>query len=276
MIKGLFNKVHTVFLPVRNLDKSIDWYVENLGFELESRWENEQEKGAYFIVYRGKIKLGLIQSLSSTKHPEGFRSAQYIKGFKGATRFNINTPNARNTYQLLEQKGVMLTPFREGPPTHCFDVIDPDDNYLGVVEELDMPGSPYYAWYLAVYPKLDKDELFDGIGGFYVPVTSLEQGIEWYTQHLHMKFLESWERNADLQFLSEQGGLGLIQTNELEPVRYIDSHNAYAEIDSPNPEAAYQSLIELGVKVSRINQGNHVAYEIEDPYGNILRFKKAT
>ncbi|GAA0382668.1 VOC family protein [Caldalkalibacillus horti] len=273
-MKSLFSRINAVYLPVTQLEHSIKWYEDVLGFELEHVWENDRERGAFFKIYRGDAQLGLVQSMVTNNE---FKSSKYINASLGTAAFNLYCVDAKYTYEQLKEKGAHLTTFREEEPTHCFVVIDPDDNYLGVVQEVNLAENVYYGIYEEIYPRLREMELFDGVAAKFLPVHDIEAAIDWYTNFFQMGLIDHWKLGADLKLESKSGWLGLVSLEDSEPIRYTNSNDLtpFVGIESPALDEAYQWLKEKGVKVTQISDQAPKHFDLEDLTGNVIRVTEA-
>jgi catechol 2,3-dioxygenase-like lactoylglutathione lyase family enzyme len=121
----LFKRIDAVFLPVKDLEKAIDWYVENLGLSLRF-----MQKGvASFNV--SETPLTLLQY----KYPGFTEPPSRNFEFKPRTEifFNFYTSDIRAAHKRLRERGVKVGEIKNNDGLQEFDFYDPDGNHLSVV-----------------------------------------------------------------------------------------------------------------------------------------------
>ncbi|PZD96113.1 hypothetical protein DNH61_09370 [Paenibacillus sambharensis] len=94
-VPPMFHHVLAVFIPVHQLDSSIKWYTEVLGFRLHNHWG----EGADLMVGSGETVVTLIQ-MSREAHERAQAS------LKGRPYFSLQTPGIHETYRALSGQGV--------------------------------------------------------------------------------------------------------------------------------------------------------------------------
>lgn len=118
----LFTRIDTVFLPVSDLDRAIEWYSALLGWQLG--WRTE----AAATLQAGGIPLTLLQY----RYP-GVR--QRPAGFKfqpvGEVAFNLFAPDLESAHRRLKEAGVEVSDIEAHGVQREFRFRDPDGNVLG-------------------------------------------------------------------------------------------------------------------------------------------------
>lgn len=127
----LFDRVDSVFVPVRNLDRSANWYAQKLGLTLLSNWG----QGADFEVGTGQTILTIV------KDPKMVPRV-LLDDATELPYFNFQSTSIERTHRLLSNRGLQVTDLEDCDPVRCFQFRDPDGNLLGVCYE--KPNSPFY------------------------------------------------------------------------------------------------------------------------------------
>jgi glyoxylase I family protein len=125
MSENLFERIDGVFMPVTDLQRSINWYKDVLGLTLLYTWEG----GAGFKVYEGDSLLGLIQVNELV--PAFFKSQESKMHY-----FNFKTLNIENSCEILENRGVHIAEITDAGSIKVAYFNDPDGNLLGMCEEV--------------------------------------------------------------------------------------------------------------------------------------------
>ncbi|WP_137744451.1 VOC family protein [Robertmurraya siralis] len=126
-------RIGSIFIPVTNLDRSIDWFEKNLAVKKMARWED----GVGFYFPTGSTQLALVEVESP--QPSEFA----IKGKEKNGYFNFVVDNIDEAYQLLTDNGVTTAKIKDFGGMKSFDFFDLDGNPFSVVnEERD---SPFYS-----------------------------------------------------------------------------------------------------------------------------------
>jgi catechol 2,3-dioxygenase-like lactoylglutathione lyase family enzyme len=96
----LFSRVGYVYLPVVDIDKSIEWYRDILGLELKSKFNDRGTNIAVFHFKElNKVALLLVETTDSLK-------AEYLRNGSPFPVVAINCPDIEYTYSTLKSKGV--------------------------------------------------------------------------------------------------------------------------------------------------------------------------
>lgn len=270
---NLLERTGTIYLPVTDLAASVRWYEDKLGFTLFEMREHSAE----FQVYRGAIRLELVQHDGSA---ETFRPLAYIDEYSHTVHFNVMTPNARFVHDYLAERNVQVTDVMDYGPIIVFDIIDPDGNCIGVVQEKADENNPFYRKYEELYPHVQEKGLFDGIGGSFMPVTDLERSIAWYVDKLGVELIDNWGTGAGLLFTGEQsaGGFGFIHSNDFQTFTFVDSKRQVPYYDSIAADlaAAHRILKERGIEVTDIvDDGRVQRFSLRDPDGHVIGVRSA-
>ncbi|MBB6671058.1 VOC family protein [Cohnella nanjingensis] len=121
----MFHRVLAVFIPVRDLDASIRWYVETLGFTLHHHWG----QGADLKVGDGETIATMI-----VMDPDVHRGALRTAG--ESPYYSLRTPDLGSAYRTLRERGVAAER-REAEPGGLlrFHVRSPEGVVIRVTEQ---------------------------------------------------------------------------------------------------------------------------------------------
>lgn len=111
-LSNLFKRIDTVFLPVKDLGRAIEWYTATLGLEL--RWRH----GNYAALNVSETPLTLYE-------PDDFRPV-------GNAGFNFYVTDIEAAHRTLKDAGSEVFAIQEGGGVRFFDFKDPDGNMLSV------------------------------------------------------------------------------------------------------------------------------------------------
>lgn len=120
---------HTGF-QVSNMDASIEFYVNKLGFTLVSNAVNPQEQEAYAFLTLGDLRLELIQDMKTTSFARPVVRPPYCP------HLAIETADMPQAIAHLKEAGVAIVrgPLEvEGQETWVY-FCDPDDNILEYIQ----------------------------------------------------------------------------------------------------------------------------------------------
>lgn len=119
---GIFNRLDTIIVRVKNLEESKNWYIENLSFF--PVYSDEESKIAVFDM-AGTTTLTLWQL--EEDEPGGTRN-------QGNTYAVFNCDNAEQVFKSLKKKGVFVDSFAASEEVSLFNFYDPDGNKFEVIE----------------------------------------------------------------------------------------------------------------------------------------------
>ncbi|PWW28809.1 glyoxalase/bleomycin resistance protein/dioxygenase superfamily protein [Cytobacillus oceanisediminis] len=116
-MSGMFKRIDTVFLQVKDFEKAIDWYSTVLGFPV--RWKDDQ--GGYAALEIGETPLTLVRSTERIKE----RKDSHIS-------FNFFVVDIEIAHRHLLQHRVKAEPLQDDRTAKWFEFEDLDGNKLGV------------------------------------------------------------------------------------------------------------------------------------------------
>ncbi|WP_128896739.1 VOC family protein [Longirhabdus pacifica] len=105
MEKSLFSKVSSVYLPTNNIEESIKWYVEKLGFNLKMGAFLDQGTGGNVCVLtvpNGDTVILLVETENET-------STTFLRNGKPYSAFAITCEDLHYTHQNLKERGIEVT-----------------------------------------------------------------------------------------------------------------------------------------------------------------------
>lgn len=132
------NYLHHVGITVRDLDATIAWYEQHLGFKRLTNFGFPGARVAF--IGRGDLRLEFFQIETATPMEEGRKKGESMLGFGGINHFAIFVEDLDGTLEELKAKGV--------EQAHTLDTV-PDgsgDRYTfirdneGMLIELYQPG----------------------------------------------------------------------------------------------------------------------------------------
>ncbi|KMJ57350.1 hypothetical protein AB685_17850 [Bacillus sp. LL01] len=113
-MSALFKRIDTVFLEVTDMERSINWYTEVLGFSV--RW-HDVENG-YAAIEVGETPLTLV-------HAEKVTPASHCL-------LNFYSSDIYVAHQKLRENGVEVEDVMDYGTVMSFEFKDPDGHILGV------------------------------------------------------------------------------------------------------------------------------------------------
>ncbi|WP_042148044.1 VOC family protein [Paucisalibacillus sp. EB02] len=126
-------KIGSIFIPVTDIEKSIDWYEKLLGVKKIDRWED----GAGFYFPTGSAQLALVKVVDP--QPTEF----IIKGDQKNSYFNFVVDDIETAHQHFKNNGILTTDIDTFGDMKFFDFFDLDGNPFSVVNEVE--GSPFHS-----------------------------------------------------------------------------------------------------------------------------------
>lgn len=112
-----FLRVDSVFIPVKDLNKAIDWYTQTLEFGLH--WRNDE--GGFACIDGGSMPITLAQ-IPQDREFVPFTNAP----------FNFYVQDVEETHRILKDKGVTVGEIDKLYHVRWFWFLDPDGNRLEV------------------------------------------------------------------------------------------------------------------------------------------------
>lgn len=126
-------RVGSIFIPVTNLDKSIDWYETHLGVKMIDRWDG----GAGFYLPTGTTQVALVKV--ENKQPSEFQtSPNQRNGY-----FNFLVKDIDAAYRHFSNAHIKTSAIQDFGGMKFFDFYDLDGNSFCIVNEIE--GSPYHS-----------------------------------------------------------------------------------------------------------------------------------
>lgn len=168
-------KPSLITLQVSSLDRSIAWYKEMLGFEMDDRFTYIKQKTKIAVLKRKDFYIELIQNTASgSPMPSVTGSSNY-----GFYKMGFLVTAFEDFYQELKQKhpdqvnGVISS---EVSGYTYFDLYDPDSTLIQII---------------ASAKSMDSREIRPYLIG--IKVSDMESEINWYEQNLDFTFTRKWE-----------------------------------------------------------------------------------
>ncbi|MCJ8010767.1 VOC family protein [Paenibacillus sp. KQZ6P-2] len=121
---------HCLHLPVSNVEKSVDFFVKQLGFELV----RGQEKGKYTnaLIKIGNSPTIFLSPVMKVENALKFESVNQ----KEHAIFEIGTKDIDSLYKQLKEEGVRVTDRYDNPGCgKYFEVYDPDGHMFCVCQD---------------------------------------------------------------------------------------------------------------------------------------------
>ena len=97
---------HHVGLSVPDLEASIKWYQEKLGFNLEKRVFIEQIPAKIAFLLNGKFRLELFEVAGAAALPEARRSPNQDLMTHGTKHLSLGVKDVRKAMAILKSRGV--------------------------------------------------------------------------------------------------------------------------------------------------------------------------
>jgi len=134
--------IHHFALSVANLDESIQWYSQWLGFTLERRFGfAELQTEIAHLVSPGGIRLELLWQVGSHSSPDTGKDAFGAIATQGAKHIGLLVDNLDEVYQELKGHGatILHEPVTvEKAGVRNFWILDNSGNQLEINEQLSM------------------------------------------------------------------------------------------------------------------------------------------
>lgn len=280
------SSIGAVHLTIANLDRSLRFYIDRLGFQLSARQEGMAALGA-----GGHDLLVLYEAPEAKAAP---RTA-------GLYHFAILVPSRIDLARALRQLAMMQTPmqgFSDHLVSEAIYLADPDGNGIEVYRDRPRAEWPYVDGRLQMATDpLDVEDLLreadrDARGadptGATMPAAVLPAGTRIGHLHLHVSFLEDTEefytRAMGLDVTARYGGSATFMS--AGGYHHHVAANTWAGVGAPQPprgaiglrhfellvpdraarDRAGESLQRAGVSVSSEDE----ALLVEDPSGHVI------
>ena len=108
-IQMTFKQIHHFGLVITDMDASIAWYKEKLGFELEKRWRFPEVPDLEFAHIRsGNVRLELFENKASAPSPDEGADVFGALSTQGAKHVGLLVDDIDTLKSELEEKGVEL------------------------------------------------------------------------------------------------------------------------------------------------------------------------
>lgn len=122
-------KIGAIFVPVRNVEKAIEWYKEKLELHHVGTWPEDTGADFYFTTEKQYLSLVKVEEKQSgTFHVNKDQTLPY---------YNFSTDNLEAYRKKLQRKGVTVTDIEDLGPVVGFDFFDQDENMFSVVVDKD-------------------------------------------------------------------------------------------------------------------------------------------
>ncbi|MFC4320101.1 VOC family protein [Litchfieldia salsa] len=122
-----------MFIPVTDIEKSTEWYVQFLRAKVIDRWED----GTGFYLPTGSTQLALVKVESP--QPKEFTTT----GDQKNSYFNFVVDNIETAQQHFKDNGIVTSEIGDFDGMKFFDFFDLDGNPFSVVSEVT--SSPYHS-----------------------------------------------------------------------------------------------------------------------------------
>lgn len=128
-------KFEHVGMSVSNLDKSIKWYEDNLGFELVSRSEKPSLKVYVALMKLGKCMFEMFQHYEPK--PSGYNNLEDSLRRTGFGHIGIAVDDVEFIYRTLDSNEVKFERvISEGSTSKYFFCKDPDGNLIEIIQRI--------------------------------------------------------------------------------------------------------------------------------------------
>jgi glyoxylase I family protein len=132
-MKRIVDKISGIFIPITNMERSLEWYTRVLGLEVVEK--SDMCTGLAFPGEATILNLWKVENAQPTTFDTG-------QGYQ-ICYYNFESFDINYSYTKLQEQGVEVLPIQDEGSIKFFDAVDPDGNLFSIVEE--MPSSPYYA-----------------------------------------------------------------------------------------------------------------------------------
>lgn len=128
-------KIHHFAFEVSDLQASIDFYVNKLGFQLQYSFTDEKEHEAFAILAQDGDKLELIQALNETNQKKSFDPLVVRPHF--CPHLALGTDDFDKTLANIQTQGLKIVhgPLEAPGVAKWIYVCDPDNNVIEFLQE---------------------------------------------------------------------------------------------------------------------------------------------
>jgi len=119
---GIFNRLDTIIVRVKNLEASKNWYIDNLSF-FPVYSDDESKITVFDLAGTTTLTLWKFDENDATN-----------KSNHGNTYAVFNCDNAEQVFKSLKKKGVAVNNFTASGDVSLFNFYDPDGNKFEVIE----------------------------------------------------------------------------------------------------------------------------------------------
>lgn len=236
-----------IYLPVTNLERSLNWFESIFGVQIE--WRREEKAKINFANHTAIV---LVKSRELNRYTH--------------IPFNLESDNMVKSQSMLIDREVTISKSSISDGFHCLDFFDPDGNRIGLVGG-EVPGST------------DQDDNIAVCAAF-LTVKNIDRAIEWYSEKFGLAFRrwsfkggagynsEAYEHNLTIKYASanylKRDGMTFAETPHVNQL----IHTPYV-IQSSNAYKLYIDLLRKGVKVTEFHDEKGTkSFEFIDVEGN--------
>ncbi len=123
--KVLFSRIGYMYLPTNNIDETIEWYQNKLGFKLKvPKFRDDIGYVAVVSLMEGNVVLLLVETSDTT-------TADFLRNGKPYQTITLNCPDLEYTHKSLMNNGVQVTQiYNRGEDAKYFVFTDPSGNHI--------------------------------------------------------------------------------------------------------------------------------------------------
>ncbi len=128
---GLFKRIDTNFIPVKDIEESINWYKDILGLKL--MW-NEGDYAAFNVntSIEGQANIELGHAMITLVKVYNIKTMDFDYESKKHAMFNFYTIDIQATHDSLKEKGVKVSDINDYGNIQVFDFLDINGHTFGV------------------------------------------------------------------------------------------------------------------------------------------------
>ncbi|OZB95022.1 VOC family protein [Paenibacillus sp. XY044] len=123
-VPPMFHRILAVFVPVLDLESSIQWYADMLGFELVNHWG----QGADLKIGKGETIVTMIV-MGEELH------RQALRRMNGQAYYSLQTSSIHDAYRQLSQIGATVEPCRQQDGVNRFHICSPEGLIIRISEK---------------------------------------------------------------------------------------------------------------------------------------------